>query len=72
VSNRRLAALAAVLVAGLALPCSAGAAQRNHLKLGALKLHRCEKGTRWWCGSIVRRLDPAKPHGAHIRIGFRR
>jgi pimeloyl-ACP methyl ester carboxylesterase len=58
-----------VLVAGLALPQAASAA--HHKRLGTVSLHRCEKGTRWWCGSIVRRLDPAKPRGAHIRIGFR-
>jgi pimeloyl-ACP methyl ester carboxylesterase len=71
VPTRRLAALAIVLIAGLALPCTAAAAPHKRLKLGSISLHRCEKGTRWWCGSLRRRLDPARAHGAHIRIGFR-
>jgi pimeloyl-ACP methyl ester carboxylesterase len=75
VRNRQhahLLAVAIALLSALALACApAGAASAQHKRLGSLTLHRCEKGTRWWCGSLRRRLDPARPHGPHIRVGFR-
>jgi pimeloyl-ACP methyl ester carboxylesterase len=75
VPNRQHAqrlAVAIALLSTLALACApAGAASAKHRRLGSLTLHRCEKGTRWWCGWLRRRLDPARPHGPHIRVGFR-
>ncbi len=75
VPNRQHAqvlAVAIALLSTLALACApAGAASAKHTRLGSLTLHRCEKGTRWWCGSLRRRLDPARAGGPHIRVGFR-
>jgi pimeloyl-ACP methyl ester carboxylesterase len=64
----RLALLLA-LAAALAPAAPAGAA--NRLRLGSQTLHRCGGGTGGWCGSLRRALDPAKPHGPKIAIGFR-
>lgn len=64
---------AALTLAGVAAlsPAPAGAAPKVHLRQGSLELHRCEAGTRWWCGTLPRRLDPARPGGRRIAIDFR-
>ncbi len=65
---RRAAALLAPLIACAALSASAHAAAS--LRLGSLTLHRCGAGQHGWCGSLRRPLDPARPHGPKIGIGF--
>lgn len=54
-----------------AMLVSAPAEAKPTLRLGGATLHRCGKGVGGWCGSIMRALDPAKPRGPHIDIGFR-
>ena len=67
---RLLAAfLVCAAVTALATPAAAAPAQR--MKVGTLVLRPCPDGTRWMCGKIRRRLDPSRPAGPHIRIGFR-
>jgi len=64
----------ALLVAALALlvaAAPAAAAPQDRLRLGALVLHPCEEGKRWWCGTVPRPLDPARPSGPRIGIDFR-
>ena len=53
--------------AGLASPAAAAPT----LKKGSLTLTPCGDVKGWWCGSVPRPLDPAKPHGPHIGIDFR-
>ncbi|HEY0632272.1 MAG TPA: alpha/beta hydrolase, partial [Thermoleophilaceae bacterium] len=62
----RLLAASLLAMVALAPTPTAQAAKR----VGSLQLHRCG-GIGGWCGSLPRPLDPAKPHGAQIRIGFR-
>ncbi|HEY1596104.1 MAG TPA: alpha/beta hydrolase, partial [Thermoleophilaceae bacterium] len=38
--------------------------------LGSVALHRCPPSQGGWCGAISRALDPGRPRGPHIRIGF--
>jgi len=64
----RAAALLAALVACAAFASSAHAA--GTLRVGSLTLHRCGAGQHGWCGSLPRALDPGRPHGPKIRIGF--
>ena len=61
------------LVVASAVLCSPAAAApaKPELRLGSLTLHRCKDGPRWWCGSLPRPLDPARPSGPRIDIGFR-
>jgi hypothetical protein len=66
---RRVRPLLVVALA-FAVPASAEAAQKRHLRLGSLTFHRCLPTRRGWCGSVSRPLDPARSHGARIRIGF--
>jgi pimeloyl-ACP methyl ester carboxylesterase len=54
-----------------ALLASAPADAKPTLKLGGATLHRCSRGVGGWCGSIRRALDPKKPRGPRISIGFR-
>jgi pimeloyl-ACP methyl ester carboxylesterase len=68
VTVRRLLPLLVALLA-LAAPASAPA-KKPKLRLGSLTLHRCPPSRGGWCGSLSRALDPAKPHGPRIRIGF--
>jgi pimeloyl-ACP methyl ester carboxylesterase len=65
-----VAVVAAVLIAALGVPGAAQAQRPASVRLGDVTLHRC-KGMAGYCGSIRRALDPAKPSGAHLRIGFR-
>ena len=69
VPNRQHAqrlAVAIALLSTLALACApAGAASAKHRRLGSLTLHRCEKGTRWWCGWLRRR--PFRGSGSGIQ-----
>ena len=68
----RLLAAFLICSAFTALPAApAGAAPAQRMKVGTLVLRPCPDGTRWMCGKIRRRLDPARPGGPHIRIGFR-
>jgi pimeloyl-ACP methyl ester carboxylesterase len=55
---------------GFAAPATAAPKKKPHLKLGTLTLHRCPPSMGGWCGSLPRALDPAKPHGPRIKIGF--
>jgi pimeloyl-ACP methyl ester carboxylesterase len=69
--RRRLPLLLLVLACAAAAVAPAHAAARPpRLHVGTVTLHHC-KGLSGWCGSIGRALDPAKPHGRRIRIGFR-
>lgn len=43
----------------------------KRLHVGSLTLYRCGDGSGGWCGSLPRRLDPTRPNGPHIGIGFR-
>jgi hypothetical protein len=52
-----------VTTAVLAAPAPAGATEPGERRVGSLVLERCEQGTRWWCGSLRRPLDPARPGG---------
>ena len=65
----------ALLVAAIALLVAAApaaaAAPKERLRLGSLVLHQCEDGKRWWCGTLPRPLDPARPAGPRIGIDFR-
>ena len=63
-----LATVAAFVLLGA--PASAAPSQSS-LRLGTVRLHRCEDGPRWWCGALPRPLDPARPKGPRIDIGFR-
>jgi pimeloyl-ACP methyl ester carboxylesterase len=65
---RRAAALLAPLAACAVLASSAHAA--GGLRVGSLTLHRCGAGVHGWCGSLPRPLDPTRPRGPTIRIGF--
>ena len=64
----------ALIVALLALPSAgaapAAAARRTKLDVGRATLHRCPAGVPGWCGSLRRALDPARPRGARIGIGY--
>jgi pimeloyl-ACP methyl ester carboxylesterase len=55
----------------VALSAPAQAAAGKRLRLGSVVLHHCGGGLSGWCGSIPRALDPARPRGPHVRIGFR-
>ncbi|MEA2331691.1 MAG: hypothetical protein QOH58_1829 [Thermoleophilaceae bacterium] len=69
---RGLAVTFAALLAVAATAAPAGAAPgAQQLRLGSLELDPCPGGTRWWCGSMPRPLDPARPDGPRIRIAFR-
>ena len=63
----RVVVVALLLAVGLT-PAAAGA---TTLKKGSLTLKACGDVKGWWCGSLPRALDPAKPHGPHIGIDFR-
>ncbi len=61
-----LAALAAVAV----LSAAPASAATGKLKVGSLTLKRCGGGQHGYCGSLSRALDPGRPHGPRIGIGF--
>jgi pimeloyl-ACP methyl ester carboxylesterase len=63
----RLAVLIALTASFGGLAAPAAAAPR--LRVGSLALSRC--GAHALCGSLPRPLDPARPGGPRIRIGFR-
>ena len=65
----RARVLVAVLLATAGLSATAEAAPA--LKKGSLTLSPCADPAGWWCGSLPRALDPAKPKGTHIGIDFR-
>ena len=67
----RLSLALLALAGSLAFAAVPAGAQAQRMKVGTLVLHRCPDGTRWLCGKINRRLDPARPAGPHIGIGFR-
>jgi pimeloyl-ACP methyl ester carboxylesterase len=69
--RRRLAVAATLGVAVSIGAPHAAAAPTGELRVGALVLHRCDDGTRWWCGTLPRALDPARPGGPRIGIDFR-
>jgi pimeloyl-ACP methyl ester carboxylesterase len=72
--RRRLAAAAALAVAASAgSPTAAEPApeRTGKLRVGELVLHRCGDGTRWWCGTLRRALDPARLAGPRIGVDFR-
>ena len=62
---------AIALLATLSIVAPAGAAPALELRVGSLELRRCDDGTRWWCGTLPRSLDPARPGGPRIGIDFR-
>jgi pimeloyl-ACP methyl ester carboxylesterase len=62
---RPLVVVVAVVAAAAAAPEATAA-----LRVGSLTLKRCE-GARAWCGSLARPLDPRRPTGAWVRIGFK-
>lgn len=66
-------ALAAALLVIAALAWAPGAGANGHaaLRVGALTLHRCEGGGPGWCGSLPRRLDPARADSPRIDVAFR-
>jgi pimeloyl-ACP methyl ester carboxylesterase len=70
VSVRRVLPLLVAALVFAAPAANASAAPKRQLKLGQLTLHRCPPSRGGWCGSVSRALDPAKPHGPRIRIGF--
>jgi pimeloyl-ACP methyl ester carboxylesterase len=59
-----------VAAAALLATAPAQAKKPRTLRVGDVTLHRC-KQLSGYCGSIDRALDPAKPGGPHLRIGFR-
>ncbi len=61
-------ALAAVLL-GCAL--TGAPAPAAALRVGGAVLHRCAGGGPGWCGSLPRRLDPARADGPKVPIAFR-
>src|SRR4051812_6471919 len=61
---------AVVVLALLALFCVPAGAATKKLRVGALTLERCGGGQHGWCGSVRRRLDPARPRGPKIDIAF--
>src|SRR4051812_29070273 len=61
--------LAAALLAAVALAATPASAATK--RIGSVSVHRCGGGLNGLCGSIPRALDPAKPHGARVRIAFR-
>ncbi len=64
--------LAALALAAIALPSPAAARSSAHLRVGSLSLGRCTDGPPgWWCGRIVRALDPQRPGGRRIPIALR-
>src|SRR3954453_4729280 len=73
--GKRLAPVRALIASALAVTVfasgAAGASAKPALKVGHATLHRCGGGLSGYCGSIGRALDPAKPRGARIKIGFR-
>ena len=64
-------AVLALAVASLLLGAApAQAAPGDTLRVGTRALEPCENSTRWWCGTLRRPLDPARP-GRRIPISFR-
>jgi pimeloyl-ACP methyl ester carboxylesterase len=70
-----VAAVAVLVVLGatmvLAAPAPAHAGSDDERRVGSIVLERCEQGTRWWCGSLRRPLDPARSGGRRISVSFR-
>jgi pimeloyl-ACP methyl ester carboxylesterase len=50
-------------------PARAGEPRAGQLRVGSVVLRYC--GAKGWCGSISRPLDPARPTGRRIKIGFK-
>src|SRR4051812_7945675 len=73
--GKRLARVRALIASAFALALLASGAARADakptLRVGHATLHRCGGGLSGYCGSIRRALDPAKPRGARIKIGYR-
>jgi pimeloyl-ACP methyl ester carboxylesterase len=63
--------LTATAVAVALLVSGAPADAKPALRVGHAALHRCGGGLSGFCGSIRRALDPGKPRGPRISIGFR-
>ncbi|HEY6887027.1 MAG TPA: alpha/beta hydrolase [Solirubrobacter sp.] len=63
---RRLAVVGSLI--GL-LWSFAAPARADELRVGSLTLRSC--GAKGWCGAISRPLNPAKPTGRRIEIGFK-
>jgi pimeloyl-ACP methyl ester carboxylesterase len=67
---RRGTGLLVAMVAVAALWSAPSGAATGRLKVGSLTVKRCGGGLHGYCGSLSRALDPAKPHGPRIDIGF--
>jgi len=64
-------ALVLLAVAVVVLTPGASTAGRATLRAGTLALHRCAGGGAGWCGSLPRRLDPARADSPRIGIALR-
>ncbi len=62
-------ALAGILAASV--PAVACASTTPRLRVGGAVLHRCAGGGPGWCGSLPRRLDPARADSPKVAIAFR-
>lgn len=68
------ATLAAALVVAAALaaaPSASADGGRPSLRVGTRVLHPCRGGGPGWCGTLPRRLDPARADSPRIGIAFR-
>lgn len=74
VAVKARAMLAAALVALAALasaPAALADSGRPSLRVGTRVLHPCRGGGPGWCGTLARRLDPARADSPRIGIAFR-